>query len=134
MLAQQIDAHDHGRDQPAVEHAARAQQRRELLPAAREVVEVDDEQQRLGADERRVQDELIAGWANAACEVEPGERDRIRAWERERRSSAAEGQLEVVVGHEGQQVSAQVRIAKVSGFSHRNIVDQPSPAHFGAPA
>ena len=42
----------HGGDQPAVKHAARAQQRREFLPAARELLEVDDEEQRLGADER----------------------------------------------------------------------------------
>ena len=40
-------------DQAAVEHAARPQQRRELLPAARELLEIDDEQQRLGADQRR---------------------------------------------------------------------------------
>ena len=51
MLPELPDADDDRRDQPAVEHAARSQQRRELLPAAGEVLEVDDEEQRLGADE-----------------------------------------------------------------------------------
>jgi hypothetical protein len=52
VLSQLPDADQDGGDQPAIEHAARTQQGGELLPTAGEVLEVDNEQQRLGADKR----------------------------------------------------------------------------------
>jgi hypothetical protein len=54
----------------------------------------------LGANDRRLQDELIAGWVRAACEAAPSEMLRFRAWERHRRNAAGDGQLEIMVGHE----------------------------------
>jgi|CXWL01.1.fsa_nt_gi hypothetical protein len=50
--------------------------------------------------ERTLQQELIAGWAQAACEVQPEDADGIRGWERERMEAAAAGELIIVVGHE----------------------------------
>ena len=43
----------HGDDQPAVEHAGRARERQDLARLLAEVVEIDDDQHQLGADERR---------------------------------------------------------------------------------
>jgi len=54
----------------------------------------------IGGGERRLQDELIAGWANAACEMQEEDTPRIREWERERREVAAAGGLVITVGHE----------------------------------
>ncbi len=54
----------------------------------------------LGPAEWKLQDELIAGWSQAACEVEPEHTVQLRAWERERREAAAAGGLVIVVGHE----------------------------------
>ncbi len=53
-----------------------------------------------GPAERKLQDELIAGWADAACAIEPEETRHLRAWERHRRAAAAAGDLMILVGHE----------------------------------
>jgi hypothetical protein len=45
------ERHEHRRDQSAVEHAARSRQRQQLTGVAAVVVELDDVQQELGADE-----------------------------------------------------------------------------------
>ncbi len=54
----------------------------------------------IGPSERRLQQELIAGWASAASEMQPGDRDRIRAWASSRDAAALAGELTIVVGHE----------------------------------
>ena len=54
----------------------------------------------IGPHQRSLQDELIAGWANAACEIQPEETERIRRWEQDRREAAATIGLVVTVGHE----------------------------------
>ncbi|MEQ1759725.1 MAG: class I SAM-dependent methyltransferase [Vicinamibacterales bacterium] len=54
----------------------------------------------IGPHQRSLQDELIAGWASAACEIRPEETARIRRWEEDRREAAATIGLVVTVGHE----------------------------------
>lgn len=72
----------------------------EMLRRAGYTVERASSDWRLGAGRARLQDELVAGWADAAVELSPGETDRIRNWERERRSRISAGALAVLVGHQ----------------------------------
>ena len=55
---------------------------------------------RLGPDESALQDALLQGWAEAACEMAPGSRPRIAAWLARRRHHLARGRSRLVVGHE----------------------------------
>jgi SAM-dependent methyltransferase len=55
---------------------------------------------RLGADDRGVLVEWLAGWLGAACEQRPELAEPALAYQRERLAQAADGRLRVVVGHE----------------------------------
>jgi hypothetical protein len=55
---------------------------------------------RLGADDRGVLVEWLAGWLGAACEQRPELAEPAQAYQRERLAQAADGRLRVVVGHE----------------------------------
>ena len=55
---------------------------------------------RLGADDRDVLVEWLAGWLGAACEQRPELAEPARAYAQERLAQAADGRLRVVVGHE----------------------------------
>ena len=54
----------------------------------------------LGADEGPLQQGLIDGWADAAIDLAPGERSRLRAWQARRTAHVAVGRSRIVVGHE----------------------------------
>lgn len=55
---------------------------------------------RLGAEQRELQRQLIAGWAAAAIELVPSNAARIRAWEVRRLDGVDVAGSEIVVGHD----------------------------------
>jgi SAM-dependent methyltransferase len=62
-------------------------------------VRVETSDWRLGADQAELQRQLLAGWADAAREMAPGEAALIDAWHRQRCAYVAEGRLRIIVGH-----------------------------------
>lgn len=50
--------------------------------------------------EAGLQTELIAGWVAAAEELQPADRERLRAWESRRSEDSRSGRLRIVVGHQ----------------------------------
>ncbi|MCU0760065.1 MAG: hypothetical protein MUF07_12830 [Steroidobacteraceae bacterium] len=54
----------------------------------------------LGPGEPALQAALLAGWAEAACEVDPAGSRRVRAWQERRLRHLARGRSCLVVGHE----------------------------------
>lgn len=55
---------------------------------------------RLGAKEVALVEALISGWADAAVEQLPAEADGVRAWADRRRAAVANGDVDLVVGHQ----------------------------------
>jgi SAM-dependent methyltransferase len=54
---------------------------------------------RIAARDREMQLELIDGWAGAAIEMAPDQRDALVAWSRRRHEHVERGRSELVVGH-----------------------------------
>jgi hypothetical protein len=55
---------------------------------------------RLALESRDLQGQLIDGWAQAATEMAPAREAMIHAWRDRRLAHVADGQSEIVVGHE----------------------------------
>lgn len=54
---------------------------------------------RLTSRERRLQAEVLTGWAGAAAQMAPGERERLERWHARRRADIEAGRTTLVVGH-----------------------------------
>ena len=54
----------------------------------------------LGPEQRDLQQQLIAGWAEAATAIEPGNAVHLREWEGRRQAHVVAGRSRLVVGHD----------------------------------
>lgn len=72
--------------------------RSQLELAGHEVL-VKDSSWRCLPEDRVLVGALIAGWADAASAIVPSEKSVIRRWRKQRLEQAANGELEVTVGH-----------------------------------
>jgi hypothetical protein len=72
----------------------------ECLAAHGYAVEQAASDWRLAPDARALQGELIDGWARAAAEMSPADRDRIERWRLGRMAHVEAGRSTVVVGHQ----------------------------------
>lgn len=62
-------------------------------------VRVEPSNWHIGPEAREFQAELIQGWAGAATEIAPADRDMIAAWKKRRLSHVTAGRSIIVVGH-----------------------------------
>jgi trans-aconitate methyltransferase len=104
------DADDHVRDLvnahqrtdkgfgPALGPAA-GERVEQLLGSAGYVLRVASSDWVLRRDQEPLQRELLRGWASAAAEVAPGEREPVQAWFGRRMDLLSAGRSEIVVGH-----------------------------------